>query len=180
MCLAWKLLPSNLCCLFSLWTFNKLTTKQDLSEQITTSSKLWSKLWSASGFPVFLHLMQLERAGHEWCPLPAEGPFWLVLHAASPALMSTLWLELLDHLIAQVHFLLPLLLPVLTVPCFIMKQRLLSTILTQIFLSVYLCHWKPVFIQANNRQRLCCGAVAVARSPFIGVDFFLNANVFQI
>lgn len=113
---AWKLPPFNFCYPFPPWTFRKVTTKQDILEQIT----VMSKLSSTSGSLAFLHLLQVRRSWvwmMSW-RIPSAYSFTLPLLL----LYGYLWLEYIVRLIAHIHFLFPLLLPVTIVLWFIMKH----------------------------------------------------------
>lgn len=110
--------------------------------------------------------------------LPAEGPFSLVFHTAP--LPHTRMGTFGAFSSVNSSGLLPpsrVLLLATIVLHLIMKQTRPSTILTQIFCHFTCVTENQVFIQANTRQRLCCEAVAAARSPLIGRFFILKLPV---
>lgn len=168
MSLTWKWPPFNLCHLFSLWTFSKLSTKQKVSEQISVMLKLLPAFSSL----LFCTCQKREagwEAGQEWCS-PGLGSLQLGhLHCFSSHYNGYLWLQHLVSLTAQ---------SVSSLPCFCQSpcsplDYETNTWLHYIdpnMLSVYLCPWK-LFIQTSNRWRLCCEAVTAARSPLIGMAF---------
>lgn len=108
MSLTWKWPPFNLCHLFSLWTFSKLTTKQKVSEKISVMLKLLPA-FSSRLFCICQKREAGWEAGQEWCS-PGLGSLQLGhSHCFSSHYNGYLWLQHLVSLTAQ---------SVSSLPCF--------------------------------------------------------------